>query len=443
MKRNISLLVFLFILLLSASAQRVDFNLSFSPQPNAETVKVYVASQGSSSSARSMRPGEEGFSGVVPKSDYGFYLIVVATADSQRVLPVYAGDATEVSLNVDIEERSLSVDNTPQNRALSAINSCFAGYERRLWLEAGLSNDELKGLIESFAITADSVIAEYGVEPQVAEYINVWAYERAYNSYHSIPRAQNVDENSIAFALYDVLPEPHCALDNATASLFLAPVIIEENFPQGLSLMEKLDILYTKYENPVLRENVAAFLLNRFITGYDYSSGLESGIEQINAVVEKFGLSQEFATEFMKRKTTVAGAEFPADVVLVDSTGNVVEFSSFKGKYVYIDMWASWCGPCCREVPFLQELEASLQNEDVVFVSISIDSDPLAWKHKMVELSMHGNQLYDRDAKLGTALNVRGIPFFLLYDKEGRLHTYGAPRPSSGEELRTLLEGLH
>lgn len=443
MKKYISLFISIFVLLLSASAQRVDFNLSFSPQLNAEAVKVYVVSQGSSSSARSMRPGEDSFSGVVPKSDYGFYLVIVATADSQRMLPVYAGDATEVSLDVFVGERSLSAGNTPQNKALSAINSLFGGYERRLWLEAGLSNEELKGLIKSFATTADSVIAEYGVEPQVAEYINVWAYDRAYNSYRSIPRAQNVDESSIAFALYDVLPEPHCALDNATASLFTAAAIIEENFPQGLSLMEKLDTLYGKYENPVLRENVTAFLLNRFITGYDYSSGLENGLEQINAVVEKFGLSQDYATEFMKRKSTVAGAEFPADVVLVDSTGNVVEFSSFKGKYVYIDMWASWCGPCCREVPFLQELEAALQNEDVVFVSISIDSDPVAWKQKMVELSMHGNQLYDRDAKLATALNVRGIPFFLLYDKEGRLHTYGAPRPSSGEELRTLLEGLH
>lgn len=442
MKKCIFLLISVWSLALSVPAQRVDFNLSFSPQLNTGTAKVYVASQGGSSAARSMRFGEGGFSGVVPKSDYGFYLVIVATADSQRILPVYAGDAAEVSLDVVVEERYLTVDNTPQNRALSVINALFAGYERRLWLETGLSGDELESLITSFAATADSVITEYGVGPQVAEYINVWAYNRAYNSYRSIPRAQNIDENSISFAIYDVLPEPQCALDNATASLFQASAIIEENFPQGLSLMEKLDTLYGKYENPVLRENVAAFLLNRFITDYDYSSGLESGLEQINAVVGKFGLSQDFATEFLKRQSTVVGAEFPADVVLVDSTGNVVDFSSFKGKYVYIDMWASWCGPCCREVPFLQELEASLQNEDVVFVSISIDTDPVAWKQKMVELGMHGNQLYDRDAKLGTALNVRGIPFFLLYDKEGRLHTYGAPRPSSGEELRGLLEGL-
>ena len=60
----------------------------------------------------------------------------------------------------------------------------------------------------------------------------------------------------------------------------------------------------------------------------------------------------------------------------------------------------------------------------------------------MSELGMHGNQLHDRDTALGTAMNVKGIPFFVIYDKEGRLHTYGAMRPSKGEVLKVMLESL-
>ena len=55
---------------------------------------------------------------------------------------------------------------------------------------------------------------------------------------------------------------------------------------------------------------------------------------------------------------------------------------------------------------------------------------------------MHGNQLHDRDGKLSQILNVGGIPFFVVYDKEGKLHTYGALRPSSGFHLKQYLRDL-
>ena len=95
-----------------------------------------------------------------------------------------------------------------------------------------------------------------------------------------------------------------------------------------------------------------------------------------------------------------------------------------------------------QEVPHLQKLEKELRNDDVVFVSISSDKDEQAWRSKMEELKMHGNQLLDKDNTLCDALNVKGIPFFVIYDKAGNLHTYGALRPSTGTHLRSVLEGL-
>ena len=65
-----------------------------------------------------------------------------------------------------------------------------------------------------------------------------------------------------------------------------------------------------------------------------------------------------------------------------------------------------------------------------------------AWKEKMEKLNMHGNQLLDRDGELCNMLNVNGIPFFVVYDKNGKLHTYGALRPSSGERLKKFLQEL-
>ena len=83
-----------------------------------------------------------------------------------------------------------------------------------------------------------------------------------------------------------------------------------------------------------------------------------------------------------------------------------------------------------------------LKNDKVVFVSISIDSTEEPWKKKMEEKQMHGHQLWNPENTLGQALNVKGIPFFAIYDPEGCLYMHGAPRPSQGPGLVKLLEGL-
>jgi alkyl hydroperoxide reductase subunit AhpC len=94
-------------------------------------------------------------------------------------------------------------------------------------------------------------------------------------------------------------------------------------------------------------------------------------------------------------------------------------------------------------VPYLKKLEKELKNKDVVFVSVSSDTNEQAWKSKMKELDMHGHQYLDKGNTLCDALNVKGIPFFVIYDKAGNLYTYGAMRPSSGARLRDFLESLH
>ena len=188
---------------------------------------------------------------------------------------------------------------------------------------------------------------------------------------------------------------------------------------------------------------VATAIMKDFIFNYNYSADFDSGLALVKKATEKYGFPSIFVDEFMKRKSTVVGSPFPEGVTLVDAEGKVVDMSQFKGKYVYIDLWASWCGPCCKEVPYLKKLEKELKNKDVVFVSVSSDTNEQAWKSKMKELDMHGHQYLDKDNTLCDALNVKGIPFFVIYDKAGNLYTYGAMRPSSGARLRDFLESLH
>jgi thiol-disulfide isomerase/thioredoxin len=83
---------------------------------------------------------------------------------------------------------------------------------------------------------------------------------------------------------------------------------------------------------------------------------------------------------------------------LTDVSGRVVELSAFKNKYVVIDFWASWCGPCLANVPYLNKLIKSYGGDSIGFVSISVDSDLKKWEKAIMDYKIEGVQLCDSNA---------------------------------------------
>ncbi|MBB6460009.1 TlpA family protein disulfide reductase [Flammeovirga kamogawensis] len=125
-----------------------------------------------------------------------------------------------------------------------------------------------------------------------------------------------------------------------------------------------------------------------------------------------------------------------------DLKGEKVDFKQFEGKYVYIDVWASWCGPCLREIPSLQDLEKKHHGKDVVFVSLSVDQDTEAWKKMVIKKGLEGNQFHFADNNdFVQKFNIQSIPRFILLDKKGKVKAADAPRPSS-EDIEKLFEQL-
>lgn len=129
----------------------------------------------------------------------------------------------------------------------------------------------------------------------------------------------------------------------------------------------------------------------------------------------------------------------------VDIDGKEWSLMDFRGKYVYIDMWATWCGPCRREVPFLKELEEKFADAQIVFVGLSVDSDKSKWENMVKEGSLSGTQLYlGTQSSFQEAYRVEGIPRFILIDKEGKIIDNNMTRPSEPKTAETLnaLEGI-
>jgi len=106
--------------------------------------------------------------------------------------------------------------------------------------------------------------------------------------------------------------------------------------------------------------------------------------------------------------------------------GKVVKLGDFKGKVVLLNFWATWCGPCIREMPSLQRLQEALGGEKFVVVAVSIDRrgyakvTPFLERLRITKLTI----LLDIGRKLYRKFGVRGLPTTALIDHEGRVRGY-------------------
>jgi thiol-disulfide isomerase/thioredoxin len=117
---------------------------------------------------------------------------------------------------------------------------------------------------------------------------------------------------------------------------------------------------------------------------------------------------------------------------------------------VYIDVWATWCGPCREEFPESKKLVKEFEgNNDVVFLYVSLDENVDAWKKMLkdgtVPPGSHINQQSDSPGSLWAKYLLWGIPRYIMVNKDGTMLKAHAPRPSSGKvasEIRAHLKEM-
>lgn len=123
-----------------------------------------------------------------------------------------------------------------------------------------------------------------------------------------------------------------------------------------------------------------------------------------------------------------------------DMTGKIHHLKDYRGKVVLVDLWATWCKPCLAEQPALETLEKSLEGKDVVFISVSIDTEKDKWKNMVEAKKLSGLHLFSNNqGSLIKDYEVTQIPRFILIDKNGKMVSYDAIRPSD-PKLKELIE---
>ena len=241
----------------------------------------------------------------------------------------------------------------------------------------------------------------------------------------------------------------------AEHSNFLAEKTLLQAKLLNLDALSKLDMDGLEVEMDNVKNQLTEF--------YDSNSNIDTliinkGKNEIEPMLKSYksylGQSIALKTELPK------GSPSPVFENYENIDGTTMSLSDLKGKYVYVVIWATWCGPCKAEIPSLKALEKEYHGKNIEFLSISIDdgrgfkadtpelalaASKEGWKKMISEKEMGGIQLFSDKAWKSDfiqAYKIRGIPRFLLIDPNGNIVTPDAPRPSS-ESIKELFAELN
>lgn len=183
---------------------------------------------------------------------------------------------------------------------------------------------------------------------------------------------------------------------------------------------------------------IGAFALQN-LSNFMNPEEMESIIAQSSAFIQSRNIIRKLSQRITNLKKTAVGQPF-TDFTVETEDGKKVSLSDYvgKGNYVLVDFWASWCGPCRREIPNLVETYAKYKGKNFEIVGVSLDQDDAAWKDAIKKLNMTWPQMSDLkfwQSEGAQLYAVNSIPHTVLIDGEGTIIARGL----HGEELQAKI----
>lgn len=215
---------------------------------------------------------------------------------------------------------------------------------------------------------------------------------------------------------------------------------LNNEFPSFINY--QLQEIDNQFKNEEIKSLMSYNAVKQQVT-YEGVKDFETYWDKFNSICKTQNLIDDMNTRLAEWDHLKRGK--PAkDFTFVDLDGNNVSLSDFKGKWVYIDIWATWCNPCMHEVPYLKSLEEEFAGQNIVFMSISVDKTKEPWYKTVEEMQMKGVQIWaGQNDIIKNFYKVSGIPRFMIIDTEGNIYSSSANRPSDGaaKDLKSLVIG--
>lgn len=220
-------------------------------------------------------------------------------------------------------------------------------------------------------------------------------------------------------------------------------LVNEEEIEENDSIDAKVNLIQIINEqvaNKVVKESLLYYVVKNEI---NYAEDVEAYFLAFSQVASNEENITKIATKYNKLKLISKGQVSPS-FAFKNIDGEATSLEDLRGKLVYIDLWATWCGPCLREIPALKALERELHGKDIHFVSIASNCDKEDWKKMLVDKELSGIQLFaeEDERSFHNAYIVKSIPRFILLDKEGVIIDSNAKRPSDPDLKEEIMSYL-
>jgi len=141
------------------------------------------------------------------------------------------------------------------------------------------------------------------------------------------------------------------------------------------------------------------------------------------------------------KKKLAIGSMAP-EIIMPDTNGKMVSLSSFRGKVVLIDFWASWCGPCESALPHVVEMYKKYKNKNFTVFSVSLDKDKEHWLKAIHEFGLTWTQVSDLKywgSEAADIYDITSIPYTILVSKDGKIVKKKLSEKTMDQEIGQLV----
>lgn len=207
----------------------------------------------------------------------------------------------------------------------------------------------------------------------------------------------------------------------------------------------RLKVVGKEISNTFIREYLSYVSMNTLLKSGKSVSEIEEAYKYFLTSVKNPIYQTSILPVYENFKMISSNATAP-NFTYADVDGKNVSLTDLRGKYVYIDVWATWCEPCKAEIPHLTELESDYHGKKIQFISLSVDkpTDRKKWNNFVKMNKLKGIQVMaDKafDSEFIQKFNINSIPRFILISPEGKILDGNAKRPSN-KALKTQLDSL-
>ena len=378
--------------------------------------------------------------------------------DEIGYLYAHPGDEISFSLDTDLFDETLVFEGDAQDvnnymAAMTLLNDSLISYRDKMMLEEEdfiRIQDSINELKISYL--KNVLDKEFVVETKENLYWDTYSerldYEGSHEYYLQIPLEDfNVSDGFYSF-ITDLNINDSSKLENKSFKRYVRGLVryVSSEIRQSDNSISYYEGYSQAVDSVVsLKPLKTELILDVIIQSYaympeDFRTELIERWKSWSPDSESLTKMDELITSWSKLAKGQPAPNFAYESI----EGDTLTMDNFKGSVVYIDVWATWCGPCIGEHPAMEKLQEQFKDRNVTFVAVSIDDTKEPWKKMVAAKELGGVHVFAPgawDSQIIEDYMIQGIPRFILIDHEGNIVDATAQRPSGNiaEDIEALL----